>query len=328
MGVVGLDFGGSSVKYALVECDGSMHDAGRCPAPLESKEDFAECVCTIVRKFKNAQGVAISLPGYVDANSGMLAGSGAYRALYGCNIIELLQQRLPLPVAVENDGKCGALAEAIFGALQGCRDGVVLILGSGIAGGIIKDGKIHSGRDFAAGEFSNYIVDPDCPSFLGLAVMHCAAFGLTYRLCKAKNLSMECQDLAQELLGIDAAFGSKFPAPCAPLQSVRADGKQLAAWLSEGDAAAEAVYADFLRSLAFMIANIQITFAPEKIVIGGGLSRLPGMMEALQSALDVYYTGAGLGNELRAAVVRSTFLDECNLVGAASNYFIRKASKT
>ena len=323
MHVASLDFGGSSVKYALVDRDGVLRHTGRCPAPLESKEAFVDCVCAVVRQLENAQGVAISLPGYVDAGSGMLTGSGAYRALYGCNIIKLLQSRLGLPVAVENDGKCGALAEATFGALRGCRDGVVLILGSGIAGGIIKDGRIHAGREFAAGEFSNYLVDPKCPSFLGLAVMHCAAFGLTYRLCKAKNLAFDCQNLAQELFGVDAAFGAQFPAPSGVLQNVRADGRQLAAWLAEGDAAAEKVYSDFLRALAFMIANIQITFAPEKIVIGGGLSRIPSMPEALQSVLDEYYAGTGFGPELRAEVVRSAYLDECNLVGAASNFYIR-----
>ena len=323
MHVVSLDFGGSSVKYALVDRDGVLRHTGRCPAPLESKEAFADCVCAVVRQFENVQGVAISLPGYVDAETGMLTGSGAYRALYGCNIIELLQPQLGLPVAVENDGKCGALAEAAFGALRGCRDGVVLILGSGIAGGIIKDGRIHAGRDFAAGEFSNYLVDPKDPSFLGLAVMHCAAFGLTYRLCKAKNLAFDCQDLAQELFGVDAAFGAQFPVPSGVPQNIRADGRQLAAWLSEGDAAAEKVYSDFLRALAFMIANIQITFAPEKIVIGGGLSRIPNMPEALRKKLDEYYADTGFGPELRAEVVRSAYLDECNLVGAASNFYIR-----
>lgn len=323
MGVVSLDFGGSSVKYALAGRDGTLRDTGRCPAPLESSAAFAECVEAIVRQFEDVQGVAVSLPGYVDAETGVLAGSGAYRALYGCNIVALLQARLGLPVAVENDGKCGALAEAAFGALRGCRDGVVLILGSGIAGGIIKNGSVHAGRDFAAGEFSNYLVDPDCPSFLGLAVMHCAAFGLTYRLCKAKHLALDCQDLAQELLGVDAAFGGRFPAQPGAPQRIRADGRQLARWLAEEDAAAKQVYSEFLRDLAFMAANIQITFAPEKIVIGGGLSRIPGMIEALRRTLDGYYEGVGFGPKLRAEIVPSAYLDECNLVGAASNFYTR-----
>lgn len=318
-----VDFGGSSVKYAMVGRNGSTSNPGKTAAPLDSPARFLDVICDIYRRNPDAEGLSISIPGYVDADTGMLVGSGAYSNLYGLNLIDLVHSRLDINVAVENDGRCGALAEAWMGALAGCRDGVVLILGSGVAGGIIKDGRIHAGKNLAAGEFSNYLVNPGQPNMLGEAVMNCAAFGLTYKLCKAKNIDLSCQDLAGNMLAVDRMFGARFPVFKEPPKKIRADGKQLAKWVKEGDPAAKRIYDEFLASLAFMIVNIQITYAPERVVIGGGLSRIENMLPDLQEELETYYKGTGFGPELRAEVVLSRYLDECNILGAAWHYMSR-----
>lgn len=324
MAVLAMDFGGSSVKYARVGRDGTIAHAGKKPAPLDSAEAFLATVSELYKTDGDGtEGIAISIPGYVNADTGELTGSGAYANLYGRNVIALIQEKLPVCVCVENDGRCGALAEAWTGSLAGCEDGIVLILGSGIAGGILKNKKIHAGKSLAAGEFSNFIVNPAQPNFMGEAVMNCAAFGLTYKLCKAKNLDLSVQDLGQVMLGIDRVYGGQFPAFEAAPEKIRADGKQLAQWLAEGDAAAKRVYSDFLDSLAFMIVNIQITYAPERIVIGGGLSRIGNMLSDLQEKLDAYYASTGFGSELQASVSLSRYLDACNILGAAYNFYQR-----
>ena len=324
MEILVLDFGGTSVKYAVVDQNGTIQKSGKVPAPLESKEQFVDTVNTIYSSHKELiSGLSLSMPGYVNPESGDLIGSGAYRALYGCNIMTLLQEAVPVNIAVENDGKCGALAEAWMGALADCNDGVVLILGSGIAGGIIKDKKIHAGNHLTAGEFSSYLVKLGDPTFRGLAVFNCAAFGLTYKLCKAKNLDFDCQDYAAELKGIDAAFGGDYPVFSeAPLQ-IKADGVQFYKWIMEGDTAAKDIYGDLLESLAFLIFNIQITFAPQKVVIGGGLSRIPCLLQDTQNMLHRFYQGTGLGPELQTTVVGSKYLDECNVIGAMYHYMLR-----
>lgn len=318
-----LDFGGSSVKYALVDEEGNLsHSGKKTPAPLNTKEEFQQTVIEINQMFQGEiAGISISIPGYVDSQKGVLIGSGAYFHLYGCNLVQLVRQAVDLPVVIENDGRCGALAEVWKGSLSDCKDGVVLILGSGIAGGIVKDRQIHAGRNWTAGEFSNYMVDPAEPSFLGEAVMNCAAFGLTYRLCKAKNIELQCQDLGDVLAGIDKSYGLRFKKFAEKPARMKVDGIQLNKWLQEGDEAAKEVYEQFLMSLAFMIVNIQITFSPDKIVIGGGLSRLHNMLQCLQEKLDLYYDGTGIGSELRASIEVSKYLDECNLIGAGYHFF-------
>lgn len=197
MKCLACDFGGSSVKYAVVNQEADMESTGKIPAPLESEEEFVETVKKLYDQYrKDIDGIAISLPGYINPDEGVLIGSGAYKPLYSKNIVDLLRPVCPLPITVENDGKCAALAEVWKGALEGCKDGAVIILGSAIAGGIIKDGKIHSGRDFAAGEVSFLVTNPEEHNVLGCAFMSAAMHGLTYRMCKAKNLDFGVQDSA------------------------------------------------------------------------------------------------------------------------------------
>lgn len=323
MNLLVMDFGGTSVKYGIVDETGNILRSGRKDAPLRSKEQFVETAGEIYGDYKNdVEGVSISIPGYVDTKTGTLIGSGAYRSLYGCCLPELLRETIPVKIAVENDGKCGALAEAWKGALAECRDGVVMILGTGIAGGIIKDKKIHAGWNLTAGEFSNILVRPQDPTFCGLAVMNCAAFGLTYQLCKAKNLALDCQDCSSEMINIDKSFGSRFPENKEPKERIKADGKQLAKWLEEGDPIVQEIYNNFLGSLCTMIFNVQVILAPQRVVIGGGLSRMPGLIDDVKSVLKDLYAGTGLGPELQAKVVKSSYLDECNLIGAAYHYMI------
>lgn len=320
------DFGGSSVKYALVDDQATLEQTGKLPAPLDSVSDFINTVVTLYSRFRTQiEGVAISMPGYIDPNRGYLSEAGAYRALYHNSIPELLKPHIPVPVVVENDGKCAALAEAWKGALAGCSDGAVIILGSGIAGGIIKGGKIHSGRDFAAGELSYLITDPTSNSQLGCAYMSAAMHGLTYRTCKAKNLDLSVQDSASTLQWLDEKINMPYADPTGALRQIKADGVQFFKWLDEGDPAVGAIYQNFISSLALVVHNVQICFAPEKIVIGGGLSLEDRIFTDLDKALNRIYRNMELGPQLHAAVVRSRYRNECNLVGAMYHYLLHSS---
>ena len=327
MKCLACDFGGSSVKYALVDQNANIEQTGKLPAPLDSVEDFVETVSHLYQKYQGQiNGISISLPGYIDPQKGILVGSGAYKPLYGRNIIELIKSVCPLPVAIENDGKCAALAEAWQGALAGCQDGAVIVLGSAIAGGIIKDGKIHSGRDFAAGEISFLVTNPKEQNILGCAFMSAAMHGLTYRMCKAKNLDFEVQDSAALLKEIDSQVMMPYANPKRKLKKVKADGVQIFKWLSEGDQDAEQIYQNFIVTLAVVVNNIQVCYSPEKIAIGGGLSLQDRIFDDLQEVLESYYVGMQLGKELQAKVVKSRYLNECNMIGAAYHYLQRFGS--
>ena len=110
---------------------------------------------------------------------GRLYAGGAYlHLLEGKSIFEVLKDRCPLPMTIENDGKAAALAEAWKGNLKDCRDGVAIVLGTGIGGGLIKDGKIHRGKHFGAGEFSAIVTDGGTNIVMRAATYTCSTIDI------------------------------------------------------------------------------------------------------------------------------------------------------
>lgn len=314
------DFGGSSLKYALVDSDANISNSGQMAAPLGSKEEFVEAVGMLYDRFPHVDGVAISIPGSVDPLTGTLLGSGAYQQLYGTNLPEILQERVPVNISVENDGKCAVLTEAWKGALSESQDGAVIVLGSGVAGGFLKNGALHRGADFNAGEISFMLTDPKDQSLMGSAVMTCGMLGMTYKMCKAKNLSFAYQDSSAIIEWLDTLFSDRYPQPLSEPIEVKADGHQMFRWLEEGDQDIASIYAEFISGLAVIVHNIQTSFAPERVVIGGGLSRPDRVIEDLTAELDKLYKGLDLAPGLRAEVVRSEYYEETNLVGAMHHH--------
>lgn len=313
-----MDFGGSSVKTAIIDENGILEKLEKYPAPLKSREAFIELVRKVHQENKEeVAGISISIPGYVNAEDGSLAESGVYQKLWGCNILEILSE-IKCPIAIENDGNCGALSEIWLGSLKGCRDGVVLILGSGIGGGIIKDGKIHHGKNFASGEISYMILKPGKYGFKYSPIYDVGMIGMTYKMCLAKKLSLQVQDAADTLLAIHK-MNAEDGAETGELQ-IKADGKQLFQWLDQKDEAIEEIYYDFIQNLAAIINNIQVMYAPQKIAIGGGLSLQKRIFDDVRSELGKYYLSMGIGNNVHAEIVPCKFLDETNLLGAAYNF--------
>ncbi len=314
------DLGGSSLKYALIDDAANISNSGQLPAPLDSIEQFVHTVGALYDRFPEVDGLSISIPGSVDPATGLLRGSGAYQALYGLNLRALLSERCPVNIAVENDGKCAVLSEAWKGALVDKRDGAVVVLGSGIAGGFMNNRELHHGTQFNAGEISFIMTDPRDLSLMGTALMSCGMFGMTYKMCKAKNLDIAAQDSSAIIQYLDTLFHSRYPEPSSKPLDVKADGKQIFRWLEQGDEDAQRIYGEFLSSLAVVVHNIQVSFGPEVIVIGGGLSRQERVLTDLQHELSQLYTAIDLAPDLRAHTVRSKYQEETNLVGAMYNY--------
>ena len=321
MKCLAMDFGGSSIKYAVVNEQAELEQTGSAPAPLGSVEEFVDSVEKLYLQYRDEiSGIALSLPGVIDAETGEHHGSGVYQDLLtGKNIKELISARCPVKVAVENDGKCGALAEAWKGALAGMKDGAVLVLGSGIGGGVIVDGKIHRGFRFTAGEFSFMLTGRE-KNMMDVACLSVGMLGVTYQICKRKNLDFSVQDAGEIIASFDATLGDRYPKFDEPAKPIKADGKQFFQWLEEGDQDVKEIYQEFLHSLAILVVNIQICLAPQRIVIGGGLSKVERLLPDLKEELEKLCTACSIPQAMWAEVCCSRYLNECNLLGAVYNY--------
>lgn len=317
-----FDFGGSSVKYAVIDDKARILFSDKEPAPLESEDAFIRTIKMLYKRHeKEVDGIALSLPGIIDSESGNHYGSGAYsRILKGKNIVEMISRACGTKAAVENDGKCGALSEAWTGALSDVRDGAVLILGTGVGGGVIIDKKIHRGLNFSAGEFSFTITKFDGYTIADEAWMNVGIVGMTYKICKWKNLDISFQDAGDTLLKYDKLLKEGFPVYEEPPLQYKVDGKKIFQWIEQKDEDAIRAYKEFLSSLVVLIHNIQTCFAPPKIIIGGGLSRVERLMPDINSELNKFYEQGCIPDILHASLEKSKFLDECNLLGAMYNF--------
>ena len=123
---------------------------------LDSVEKYLELLDGVYQPLKGeVDGIAMSFPGVNDAEKGYCYSGGAFLFAAGQPLGEMMTEHFGIPCTLENDGKCAVLAEYWKGSLQGVQNGAVIALGTGIAGGIIVDGKIVRGRRFSAGGSSS-----------------------------------------------------------------------------------------------------------------------------------------------------------------------------
>ena len=129
-----MDVGGSSIKYALIDETLSLTEQGKVPTPYGSLEEYLSALESIWKPFSGqAEGIAMSVPGIIDSENGVCVTAGALDGFaHGVELVRELEARCGVPVTIMNDAKCAALAEAAWGALSDCRDGIVLVLGAGV----------------------------------------------------------------------------------------------------------------------------------------------------------------------------------------------------
>ena len=126
MKVMVFDVGGTEIKYSVMDEQLNRADAGSVPTPDDTQEHFLATLEALYRPHAaEVDGIAMSLPGFIDAEHGVVRGGGAPSLLYniGTPVGPRLAQRCGCRVFLENDGKAAAIAELQLGALKGCTNG-------------------------------------------------------------------------------------------------------------------------------------------------------------------------------------------------------------
>ncbi len=290
-----VDVGGTNVKYALMDENAQIFDKGEYPTPVEGGlEEFINSLKTVYDKYANeVEALVMSAPGKIDAHNGYFYTSGALGYISGVNLRDRLKDIIPVPFAVENDAKAAALAEIWKGSMQGVKNGIVLVLGTGIGGAIIIDGKLYRGTTFAAGEFS----------------------GITTRLDQFPYVprSMWAQQNGVGYLVID--YANRINA-----EPTRMNGRILFDAANKGDQNALDAIDHFNEGVAAGIVALQFALDVEKVAVGGGISKQPLLMDSLRNKLEEYYaTAVGMPATL-PEVVSCTFGNDANMIGALYHY--------
>jgi len=204
------------------------------------------------------RGVGIASPGPIDLAAGVvrhppnLPGWGAFP------LRRLMQERLGVPVALENDATAAAVGEHAFGAGRGARHMVYVTVSTGVGGGIIIDGRPYRGKGGAAGELGHVIVQADGPQ------CGCGARGCIEALASGTAIARR----ARELLAQGRA----------PLLARMAGGGEVTAEMvakaaKAGDEDCQALLREAGRLMGLALTSYANAFDPELIVMGGGVSR-------------------------------------------------------
>lgn len=285
-----FDVGGTFIKVGIVE-HAQLRTCGRVPTPQDTQEHFLKAIEGALAELGTVDGVAFSLPGIIDVDRRYMVTGGSLIYNYQVDATQW-EDHLGLPIEIENDARCSALAELVLGSMQGVQTGLVATFGTGVGGGIIVDGHVHKGGHLMAGEISFCIVDDP----------------------RRKDQAM--LGAISSVKTLVSAVGEASGVPCA-------DGEEAFARMDAGDVAACVAFDAWCDDLAREFFNIQCTLDPERVALGGGVSANPRFIDGVKDGMERFYRkmdGFFPFAMPRVEIVPCRFRNAANLLGAYLNF--------
>lgn len=289
--IVAFDIGGSRIKAGLAQGD-AVQPLGECATPLDDFGAFAAAMSQFLPWREDVTGIAISIAGIVDPDTGR-ATVANIPCINGRSLARDLKSALGHPVLVLNDADCFALAEARSGAGRGHRNVFGVILGSGVGGGLVLDGRLVAGAGGYAGEWGHGPVLKTVAA--GVEVPHfrcgCGQSGCVDTVGGARGIERLHLHLHRQALS---------------------SHQIISAWL-EGDTAAGRTVDAWLDLIAPPLAMVVNTVGCSVVPVGGGLSNVPELI----ALLDRTVRGMILRASDRPLLMRAQAGAEPGLIGAA-----------
>ena len=295
MSILTVDAGGSSIKYALCDDAMSLGGHGKIPNTFATQDEFIEAIAAVCEANRDeVTGIALSYCGELDPSTGMVFNGGSYGFNTGTNLKRVLSERCGVPVAMESDGHCAALAEVRRGNLRGHADSVTLVLGTGVACSIVIGGKPWHGSHFFSGAVSFAAVDlRKDMGWDNVCAAACGANGLT--------------GIYERLVG--AGRGS-------------VDGFAFFDLVGQGDEFACRALDEFCGNVARLVANLQLVLDVPAFSIGGGISAQPALREGILRAVERVWESQPMrvAHVPMPEVVFCALGHDSNLIGAACHF--------
>ena len=159
MKILVFDIGGTEIKYALCDENFNLSDKKSVPTnAYEGGKRIIERIVEIAKTFDGVDRIGISTAGQVDSEKGaIIFATDSIPGYTGTQLKQIIESKIGVPCAVENDVNSAALGEAHFGAAKGESNFICLTYGTGIGGAIFLNGKLFTGSSFSAGEFGHFV---------------------------------------------------------------------------------------------------------------------------------------------------------------------------
>ena len=312
MKYVGVDIGGTNLKAGLVDENGVLLATQKMKvASIADDDGLAWTVASLVQELAHTVNISVSdvasvgvgVPGTVEIRSGSIN--------YTCNLPlrnvplrKLFHRYLSIPLYIENDANCAALAEFLVGAGRDSKRFVTITLGTGVGAGIVHNGKIYHGANGMAGEVGHMVIQRGglpCP---------CGRHGCWEQYASATALKrMTASALA--------AHPDSILAQVVAENEGRVSGQSAFIAARRGDPVGQQVCDEYVDYLACGVVNVVNIFQPDTLAIGGGVSNEAEEQLLLPVQQRVARESIPCGRDRRTRIVKAELGNRAGIIGAA-----------
>ena len=246
MNRIGIDLGGTKIEGVILDESFEIIDRKRLPTPYNDYKEIVNCIIGLVNELKiktTDVTVGICTPGTISKHSGLIKNSNT-QCLIGMPLKEDLEKALGQSISMENDANCFALAESKMGAGKNFEIVFGVIMGTGVGGGIVINGKVHQGRTNIAGEWGHHTLHHNGNK------CYCGKNGCVETYISGPALEKRWKELT----------GKSESLPQIIHQLDIGNAKH---WKNE-----------FLENFGIALANVIDILDPDVIVLGGGVSNI------------------------------------------------------
>jgi fructokinase len=282
---IGIDLGGTKTEIAVLDPQGRLVWRHREPTPAHDYTAILQLMAMLVRQAVAQVGLpwperlGCGIPGTLDPVSQCVRGANT-QVLNGQPLARDLSALLGLQAHVQNDANCLAMSEAVDGAGAGAAMVFAVIIGTGCGGGLALHQRVHTGRNALAGEWGHNPLPWPSVAELQAPACWCGMQGCLETWVSGPGWSREHQRETGELL----------------------TPPQIWAAMSRGETQARLSVDRWIDRLARGLAQVVNLLDPDQVVLGGGLSNLPGVAERLEQAIPRYAFHRGSHTPVRVAL--------------------------
>jgi fructokinase len=291
---LGIDLGGTKIEAIALDAGGEVRFRKRIATPGGDYAAVVECIAALVSECEAELGqgvsVGVATPGAISVRSGTIKNANS-TCLNGRPLRDDLARRLGREVRLANDANCFALSEATDGAAAGCAVVFGVILGTGVGGGIVAHGRVLTGPNAIAGEWGHNPLPLPRADELPLPACYCGRAGCIETWLSGPGLAADhVRHGGETLAAID-----------------------IAARAVAGDAHCDATLRRYEERLARSLAGVINILDPDAIVLGGGLSQVARLYEAVPATWGRYV----FSDEVRTRLLPPKHGDASGVRGAA-----------
>ena len=302
---IGIDIGGTKISAGVVDSSGNLIDSSKCSTPAEGGKDLISSVVNLVKELNKKyeiKGIGISIAALISSDYGTIVGAPNIANLSKLNFANEIKEEFKLPIIIENDANSAMWAEFKFGNAKGLNPVMFFIIGTGVGGGLVIDGKLFKGANGIGAEFGHMCVVPNgllCGCGSKGCIEQYASGGALIRY--ANEALLANPDKSEEVL----SFGEG-----------KLSGTALTKAAKAGNELALAAFSKQADWLGLACASYSLIIDPQAIIIGGGVVDAGELfLTPVRAAMRKYMPFAE--SHVPPKIIAAKFGNDAGLIGAA-----------